>query len=114
MTIKYTEAVTSTVSGSSADQTYSAENAAVAEALVAFAEALRKGDAVDAAVLGSALKNAAVKIRTLSYVSDQLINALGVYAPKSFYEDVVPQTKAAADMGAHASWILRTVVPGST
>jgi len=117
--VTYTEAVTATVAGSSPTDTYSAKVAPIASQLDAVVAEL-KSDPTKKLVLDrnslflNVLTNAAVTLRVTAYTTDTVINALGVYAQKPFYENAPPQSKAAEDQGKHAAWILRTVVPGST
>lgn len=116
--VTYTEGVTSTVAGSSPTDTYSANVAALAQRLEEAAKNARSGKVTivlsSQSPLTADLLNAAVQLRTTADVADKVINALGIYSQKPFYENVPAQSKAAEDQGKHASWILRMVVPGST
>ena len=124
MPITYDAPVLQTVAGSSAGNTHSAYVTSVVEELAALLHRLKTPDPSTNLYptytldrndpLVSVLVNVTVKLKTVAYVADSAINALGIYAVPGFYTDVLTPTRASEDGGKLAANTLRQIVPGLT
>lgn len=109
--MNYTDNVLKAVPGSGAEDTWRARAVVAGEKLEAVAKRVADyGKPEDA----TEIRKVIPLLRTIGGVADRAINALGVYADESFFEEVKPATRAAEDRGSHARAVLYTIVPGAT